>query len=180
MLFSLFDRAAVPHGICLLWQPDLLWLHAGSDLLTGLAYFAIPLSLGYFMLKRSDLVFGWIFWLFALFILACGATHFLDVWVLWHPDYAIQGMFKAFTAVASVTTAAMVWHVMPKLLALPTPSQLRRVTNMLSDETVRHEGTAERLRITQERFQLLVNSVHDCAIVMLDPAGHVMSWNTGA
>jgi len=32
----------------------------------------------------------------------------------------------------------------------------------------------------KERFQLLVESVHDYAIFMLDPGGHVVSWNAGA
>jgi PAS domain S-box-containing protein len=36
------------------------------------------------------------------------------------------------------------------------------------------------LRQSEERFRLLVDSVEDYAIVMLDPAGHVMSWNQGA
>ena len=32
----------------------------------------------------------------------------------------------------------------------------------------------------RERFQLLVESVHDYAIFMLDPTGNVVSWNAGA
>jgi len=36
------------------------------------------------------------------------------------------------------------------------------------------------LRESEERFRLLVESVRDYAIFMLDPEGHVMSWNTGA
>jgi len=32
----------------------------------------------------------------------------------------------------------------------------------------------------EERFRLLVGSVRDCALLMLDPQGHVISWNEGA
>jgi PAS domain S-box-containing protein len=40
---------------------------------------------------------------------------------------------------------------------------------------------AERAEIeSQERFRLLVESVKDYAIFMLDPTGHVSSWNIGA
>lgn len=39
---------------------------------------------------------------------------------------------------------------------------------------------AEHLRLSEERFRLLVESVRDYAIFMLDPAGHVLSWNAGA
>jgi PAS domain S-box-containing protein len=38
----------------------------------------------------------------------------------------------------------------------------------------------ETLRWTEESFRLMVESVSDYAIVMLDPEGHVVSWNTGA
>jgi PAS domain S-box-containing protein len=38
----------------------------------------------------------------------------------------------------------------------------------------------EKLRATESSFRLMVESVSDCAIVMLDPQGHVESWNTGA
>jgi PAS domain S-box-containing protein len=38
----------------------------------------------------------------------------------------------------------------------------------------------ERLRWTEESFRLMVESVSDYAIVMLDPEGLVVSWNTGA
>src|SRR5205823_1557791 len=38
----------------------------------------------------------------------------------------------------------------------------------------------EMLRWTEESFRLMVESVSDYAIVMLDPEGHVVSWNTGA
>jgi PAS domain S-box-containing protein len=38
----------------------------------------------------------------------------------------------------------------------------------------------ERLRWTEESFRLMVESVSDYAIVMLDPAGCIVSWNTGA
>ena len=38
----------------------------------------------------------------------------------------------------------------------------------------------EKLRATEGSFRLMVESVSDCAIVMLDPEGRVVSWNTGA
>ena len=38
----------------------------------------------------------------------------------------------------------------------------------------------ERLRQSEERFRLLVESVNDYAIFMLDPEGRVTTWNNGA
>jgi PAS domain S-box-containing protein len=180
MLQLLFERGFAPHGFCLQWEPGLLWLHAGSDIATGLAYYVIPIGLARLVLRRNDFQFGWMFWLFALFILACGTTHFMDVWVLWNPDYGVQGLLKAFTAIVSILTAVLLWRIMPQLLAMPTPAQFRQVTDQLSDETVRHKNTADQLRLTEASFQLLVESVRDCAMFMVDTAGHVTSWNAGA
>ena len=38
----------------------------------------------------------------------------------------------------------------------------------------------EELRRSEERFRLLVEAVEDYAIFMLDPDGHIVSWNSGA
>src|SRR5579872_922234 len=53
------------------------------------------------------------------------------------------------------------------------------VSSAIRDITARKQAQ-EALRGTGERFQLLVNGVKDYAIFMLDPTGHVISWNTGA
>ena len=47
------------------------------------------------------------------------------------------------------------------------------------DLTERRE-TDEKLRRTQEEFRLLVQGVTDYGIYMLDPTGHVTTWNAGA
>ncbi|HEV7500391.1 MAG TPA: PAS domain S-box protein, partial [Vicinamibacteria bacterium] len=38
----------------------------------------------------------------------------------------------------------------------------------------------ESLHLSEERFRLLVESVHDYAIFILDPQGYVATWNAGA
>src|SRR5580698_9023701 len=96
-----------PHGICLLWEPELIWLHVTSDALIALAYFSIPIALSILVSRRRDLDFGWIFWAFAIFITACGFTHVLSIVTLWIPIYGIEGIVKALTAAASVVTAVM-------------------------------------------------------------------------
>ena len=41
-------------------------------------------------------------------------------------------------------------------------------------------GNQEDLRRSEERFRLLIESVRDYAIFMLDPGGYVLTWNPGA
>ncbi|MBD9678005.1 PAS domain S-box protein [Pseudomonas sp. PDM18] len=47
------------------------------------------------------------------------------------------------------------------------------------DRTEQHE-TEQALRRSEQQFRLLVNGVTDYALYMLDPEGHVTSWNSGA
>lgn len=53
------------------------------------------------------------------------------------------------------------------------------MTSSEAEETG-ERGAVRALQLSEERFELLVDSVIDYAIFMLDPAGHVTSWNTGA
>jgi PAS domain S-box-containing protein len=43
-----------------------------------------------------------------------------------------------------------------------------------------HAETTEKLRQTEERFQVLIETIQDYAIYILDPKGFVVSWNSGA
>jgi len=113
----------IPHGHCYRWQPLLVWLHLVSDSLIALAYYSIPVSLVYFAKRRADLPFRWVFWVFGAFIVACGTTHLMDVWTLWHPTYWLSGALKALTAFLSVATAAMLYWLVPHALLLPSPRQ---------------------------------------------------------
>ncbi|MCW2243316.1 sensor histidine kinase [Azospirillum canadense] len=134
-LEAFFDSSGfIPHGVCLLWKPEILALHIGSDVLIGLSYYSIPIALVYVVLKRRDVAFSWIFWLFAAFILACGTTHFFSVWTLWTPEYGLEGVVKGVTAVASVLTAIALWLLMPRLLALPSPAQMAEANDALQRE----------------------------------------------
>jgi PAS domain S-box-containing protein len=45
---------------------------------------------------------------------------------------------------------------------------------------LQRSGEKEELQHSEERFRLLVESVRDYAIFMLDPDGRVLTWNAGA
>jgi signal transduction histidine kinase len=150
-LQALFDNANLaPHGICLLWRPELIWLHVGSDALIAIAYFSIPFVLALFVTKRTDVEFGWVFWAFAIFILACGTTHIFGIWTLFCPDYALEGVVKAITAVASLATAIGLLPLLPKALSIPSPSQLRHANDALQLQIREREAAVTALQDEQE------------------------------
>jgi len=148
----------MPHGYCFEWRPSVLWLHVLSDFSIGISYYCIPFVLFYFIRKRPDLPFRPVFWLIGSFILLCGTTHFLNIWVLWHADYYVEGIVKAMTAVVSVATLIAVFVVLPRALGQ------RSVADM-----------------AEAGFQLqgLVASSAD-AIMTKTLDGIVTSWNAAA
>ena len=69
----------MPHGCCYSWNPAVIWLHVVSDGFIAAAYYSIPLTLLYFVRKRKDLAFDWMFICFAIFIVSCGTTHLMEI-----------------------------------------------------------------------------------------------------
>jgi hypothetical protein len=134
----------IPHGHCYLWQTNLVWLHILSDGFIALAYYSIPATLFYFVRKRQDLPFDWIFLLFSAFIVACGTTHLIEIWTLWYPTYWVSGFVKAITALISVITAVQLMPLVPQALAIPSPAQLEQANQELQTQI------AERLRVEKE------------------------------
>jgi hypothetical protein len=135
----------LPHGQCLLWQSGLLWLHAISDTLITMAYYSIPITLGYFLHKRRDVAFSWMFLLFGIFIFLCGTTHLVGVWTLWEPVYWLDGIIKLMTAGVSVATAILLVPLVPKAIALPSPAQLEVVNAALRQEIFERKRMGEEL-----------------------------------
>jgi PAS domain S-box-containing protein len=148
----------MPHGSCYLWNPGLIRLHVISDGLIALSYTSIPFTLAYFVRKRKDLPFSWMFLAFGLFIISCGATHYMEIWTLWTPAYWLSGAVKAVTAAASVTTAVLLVRLMPQALALPRPGKIHEV---------------------EDRFRRLLEAAPD-AMVIVDAKGSILLMNAQA
>jgi PAS domain S-box-containing protein len=183
----LFDSSMFsPHGICLLWEPELIWLHVVSDALIAAAYFSIPFALAIFVAKRRDLKFGWVYWSFGIFITACGVTHVLSIYTLWVPIYGIEGLVKAATAAASIFTAGMLWPLLPKLLTIPSPFELRRAQAALEEEEVQRrdaEQLLQQLRQSQKSLRestARMTAVFETAVdgfILIDARGRILLFN---
>ena len=145
-LNAFFAGDYAPHGYCLMWHPGLIWTHVISDALIAAAYFSIPIALITFVRKRRDVEFGKMFWLFAIFIMSCGLTHVMGIWNLWHGDYAAEATIKAITAAASVPTAILLWPLLPRALAIPSPSMLQKKNDELASALAERDAVLEQLR----------------------------------
>ena len=142
-LDELFTSRFMPHGHCYLWTPGLVWLHAISDGLVALSYTTIPFTLYVFARRRRDIPFNWMFLCFATFIIACGATHYLEIWTLWYGTYWLSGTIKAVTALASVPTAILLVRLVPRALAIPHPAELRDASAALRESEARFRAALD-------------------------------------
>ncbi len=154
---ALIDYASyMPHGYCLFWQPWLVALHVGADLLIFLSYSMIPVALLLFLRRRPDLRYRGLIALFAAFIMLCGITHLVSIVTLWVPIYPIQGMLKLMTGAVSALTAATLFVLIPRLVAIPSPHQLEAANAELRREIAAHEKTLGMLRDAQRGLEIKV------------------------
>jgi PAS domain S-box-containing protein len=199
----------MPHGHCYLWNPGLVSLHLSTDLAIGLSYVAISLTLLYLVHRvRREITFSWILVCFGVFIIACGGTHFMEVWTLWTPVYWLSGAVKVVTAAASVLTAAVLPPLVPKGVQLIRSAKLaeRDRKHLAAANEALHREILERKsreaeiralnveleqRVAARTVQLsdanerlsrkaaIIEHSND-AIVSLNLMGRITSWNPAA
>ena len=137
--------------------PFLMMVMAISNALIAISYASIPFFLIVFVRKRKDMPFTWIIFLFGLFILACGTTHIMHVIGLWWPVNWGQAIVDSICAIISIAMAVAVWPVLPKLLSIPSPDQLKKVNIELQkayDEVeIRVKERTEELEIANKALR---------------------------
>ena len=190
----------MPHGYCFHWSPGLLWTYVGADTVIALSYYSIPVALWTFTRRRTDVPFGWMFLMFAGFIFACGTTHLTGVLDIWQPAYWLDASIKTITAVLSLTTAVVIWPLMPRALALPTPGALERINRDLSREVAARREAEDGLQaLNQQLGQRVADRTaaletanealrNQASLLELSPdpifshdmAGRILYWNRGA
>src|SRR6185436_4955647 len=101
----------------------------------------------------------WMFIAFGVFILACGATHAMAIWTLWQPMYRLDGLVKAVTAIASVTTAICLIRLLPALLQIPSLRQLEVANEALERKIAEHKQAELAVHEGERQFRLLADAV---------------------
>ena len=163
-LLQLFGSSGfLPHGDCFTWTPELLWMYVASDSVIGVAYYSIPLALTYFVRHRKDFPLNWMVVMFAVFIFACGTTHFMAVLNIWYPFYWLDAATKAVTAAVSIATAALVWPLIPRALALPSTGQMERANRDLQHEVEVRRQAEQEIKKLNERLE---QRVHERTVEM--------------
>jgi PAS domain S-box-containing protein len=154
VLDYIFGAASfVPHGYCLLWRSDLVAMHATADFITAISYFSIPAAIHVFIIRRRDMDYSWLAWLFVAFISACGMTHLVSLVTLWEPIYGLQGLVKLGAAGVSLVTAIVMWPLLPKALALPSPAMLREANDKLHAEIAQRQRAEADLLQTHQQLE---------------------------
>ena len=157
----------LPHFYCYLLTPWLIWTHVTADSLIGLAYVAISGTLAYLVYRaRKDIPFHWMFLAFGLFIVACGATHFVEVVTIWIPIYVFSAIVKGFTAIVSVMTA------------IALPSTAKRILAMVQTAKTSERVTAE-LRASEAQIRAITETTPG-AIVSADSQNQIIYFNPAA
>jgi len=162
--FSRFLFAAnfLPHWYCYIGNTRLVWTNVLADLVIGISYVIISCTLALLVRRAGEnLPYQSFFWAFGLFIVSCGATHFMEVLTIWKPVYWLSALVKVVTAVASAGTAVV--------LVIAAPEILRFV------RTAREAAA----RVGNEKFRALVEA-SPLAVLSFDSKGLVTSWNASA
>ena len=152
----------MPHGYCLGWNSPLLWLMASSDAIMTMAYSTYPIGITYFVWKRKDLNYRWLYLgFFVAFIVTCASTHFLSVVTIWIPLYWLEAYANAVAAFVATATVFAIWWVIPRALKLPSVEQLQNEIN--ERQKITDELTKTAAELNQHR-KYLEKSVKELSI----------------
>src|ERR1700722_8397171 len=141
---DVLSTAYLHHLYCYLGSTTLAWTHAIADTLIELSYVSISATLYYLIYRgRSDLPFHGLFLAFAVFIIACGTSHFMEAITVWLPVYVLSAAIKVVTALSSIATAGMLPFVVPDILSLLQRASTSETRRKLLEATLIERDAAQ-------------------------------------
>ena len=151
---ELFDTGRwPPRWHCGKWSEFHGWLYILSDVAIWAAYFTIPFLLIHFIIRKKDIPFPKVFWLFGAFILACGLTHLVDALIFWVPIYNFSALLRFVTAIVSWATIFLLYRVLPDAFSLKTPAELERLVN---ERTLELHASMEKTKFLADAMPQIV------------------------
>jgi len=148
-----------------------------SNLLIWLAYLAIPLIIIRFVTRQREVRFARLYYFFAAFILACGATHFLDALASWPPLYRLSALARAITAIISWVT---VFYLVRQLPYADRALKARKSLEV-ELETYKEAAASQQVKnILAEESRQLFKNVFDhspVGIALVSPEGRWLNVN---
>ena len=138
-----------PRWHCGRWTEFHGWLYIISDLLIWSAYFSIPVVILRYIAKKQGVRFIRLYFLFAAFILACGATHLLDAVAFWFPAYRLNALVRFITGILSWITVFYLVRLLPLAFSLKTQSELEA-------EIAQRKKAEEEVKLLNARLEQFV------------------------
>lgn len=136
-----------------------------SDSLIALAYLSIS-ALLYMVVRQVRVPYHSLFLAFGVFILACGATHAMEVYTLWVPNYWASGAIKVVTALASVATAIYLFKLFPQVVEVgEAAAEVSRTKSKIEDFFYNKLSTPP--KVTQLLRQILLVPILFAAAVIV-------------
>ena len=162
-----FDKNFINSGYIYFGKLGIIRFEIASKLIISLSYLIISLLLLYVLRYRPNIPYQKIFWLFFALIMVCGATHLLELFALWYPNYGlsnlkigvrsqesgvrseefsflccefvfmVSSLFNAIAAGVTLFIAGKLAYLMPKVFALP---------NLLKPKTTNESALVKRER----------------------------------
>lgn len=166
MLEYLFGTVGfMPHGMCLLWRPDIVIMHVTADILIFASYLAIALCIHRFVRARPEFRYSRIALLSAAFVGGCGITHLFGAVSLWWPAYGAQAVLKIVVALISLAAAVAIWRGFPDLVKYPSFDEIeaRRIAEqrLRTSETELKAALATAKSAEKTKVAFLAAMSHD-------------------
>ena len=154
------------------WSSLHRWLYISSSLLICLACFIISGVIIKYIIRKKDLRFKKLYYLLAIFILACGTIIFLNALAFQFPFYRLNTLLLFIT---SLISWLMLYYLL-RFLPLGVSIKSRKIVDK---EIAQRKAIEAELVESEEKLQTIYKNAPD-AVIMISSAGKIIIWNPAA